>query len=247
MGIERRGEGGLRKTYVNIFNGMLEMKAEALDPNNPSIVKRTTSAGKELIVDKFDAITGHIVGLEYIKESKVGKRLQLKIVADKLYIIDMPYIGTKGWVSEYARTLLVRLGNVELDEEVRFAPYSFIPKDKNRKTEGVVLHQNGVKIGPDIDYEDIPKVSKSDGLEPGEVVYDPSSQTKWYHTLMLKLVAKLDDYMLGKPTNNTTLPGTNDIEYPEGGMAGSGQHVDTSNVPVMGMEDDEEFDDDLPF
>ena len=251
MGIERRGEGDLPKKYVNIFNGLFEMRAEALDKNNPSIIKRTTTTGKDLIVDQFNAITGHIVGLEYIKESKVGKRLHLKIASDRLYIIDIPYIGAKGWVSEYARSLLARLDNIDLDMEVRIAPYSFIPKDKNRKTEGLSITQGGNKVEI-FDWESIPKVDKKDGLEPGEIVYDPSAQTKWYHSYMLKMVDKIEDYMLGRKKDNSMMPGADKIDYVTGGLAGAGSHVDTSNIPVMGVDEEldpeEEFaDDDLPF
>ncbi|HNO70437.1 MAG TPA: hypothetical protein PKO16_01555 [Bacteroidia bacterium] len=244
MGIERRGEGGLPKKFVNVFNGKFEIRVDALDKNNPSIIKRTTTTGKELIVDQFEAISGHIEGLEYVKESKVGKRLLLKIASDKLYIIDIPYIGTKNWVSEYARSLLNRLDNIDLDMEVRVAPYSFIPKEKTRKTEGFSITQKGEKVEP-IDYELVPRVEKKEGLEPGEIVYDPSEQTKWYHSLMLKQVEKISDYMGGKKSYFSS-----NEEYPTGGIAGAGMHVDTSNIPVLSvdmpeMEDD--FEDDLPF
>lgn len=245
MGIERNGENGLRKKYVNIFSGTFEMKAEALDKNNPSIVKRTTSTGTELIVDQFDAISGFITALKYIPDSKVGKRLHLEITSDMLYVIDIPYIGPKGWVSDYARTLLARLGNVDLDKEVRIMPYSFIPKDKDRKTSGMVIYQGGEKVGPSINYEEIPEAEKIEGIDPGSVTYNPINQTKWYHALMTKLSDKIADYMLGKPAHKPT----KDEDYLTGGLAGSGVHVDTSNVPVMGVDEEpgEEFDDDLPF
>lgn len=244
MGIERGGENGLRKKYVNIFAGTFEMKAEALDKNNPNIIERVTSTGTKLIVDQFPAITGFITGLKYIPESKVGKRLHLEITSDMLYIIDIPYVGPKGWVSEYARALLVRLDNVDLDQEVKLMPYSFIPKDKDRKTTGMVIFQGAEKVGPSINYEDIPQAEKIEGIDPGSVTYNPINQTKWYHTLMLKLVDKIADYMLGKPS-----PKAKESDFLTGGMAGSGLHADTSNIPVMDLPDniEEEFDDDLPF
>jgi len=244
MGIERGGENGLRKKFVNIFAGTFEMKAEALDKNNPNIIERVTTTGTKLIVDQFPALTGFITGLKYIPDSKVGKRLHLEVTSDMLYVIDIPYIGPKGWVSEYSRTLLARLDNVDLDQEVKLMPYSFIPKDKDRKTSGMVIFQGGEKVTASIDYEDIPKAEKIEGIDPGSVTFNPMAQTKWYHTLMLKMVDKINDYMLGKPS-----PKPKDEEYLTGGLAGSGTHVDTSNIPVMDLPDsiEEEYDDDLPF
>ena len=251
MGAERTSQNGQFKRYVNVFKGKFEMRAEALDSEKPWIVERTTKNGTKLVVDQFEALSGDLVWVDYVPESKVGKRLHIKISEGKqLFVVDIPYISEKGWVSTYAQQLLLKLGNIDLDKEIKLIPYSFIPKGEERNKEGWTIWQSNEKIGMFEDVTAIPKSTVKEAFD-GSKTYDPMDQTKYYHELMKKWSVTLQEFMSGKTTSQSNLESmAKDIDYESQVGMKSGEE-DMSKVPVYEPGtldfDDEETDDDLPF
>jgi len=131
--------------YLSVIDGTLR---QSVPEGTVDAVKRDWEAGGksgtkwELV---YKATVGKIQAIDIYEGEKEGKKFQnLNIVLDENENGKIPVISV-GLKSRYADDLLKKLPNVDLDEEVRFRPYSFQPDGEDRKVIGVELTQrNGV-------------------------------------------------------------------------------------------------------
>lgn len=107
----------------------------------PGAVKRDyeTSDGKkgskwELVAQ---AITGKITNIT-VYEGDFGKQLQVSLGADVTLSL--------GSSQNFAQDIMKKLPNIDLEKEVKFAPYSFIDEKSGKPKKGVTLYQDNVKI-----------------------------------------------------------------------------------------------------
>lgn len=237
MSTGRFNESTLERVYVSVKDGKFEFKAKSLDPKKPWIVERETKDGKKFILETCDWIEGFITKVVYVPDSKIGKRVNIHLTSDKLYIIDLPHVSQKGWMSPYAAHFLVRFGNINLDEQVRFVPYDFVSKGDGKRHVGMSISQNGEKVERGIPFDEVPAAAEKKAFD-GTKTYDPTEQTAFYHELLLNVASTVDKYMSGKDfASKEAFPGLN------------GGEEDFESLPVEedvpNFEDDS--DDDLPF
>lgn len=135
MGLSVSEKGS--KTYLSIINGKLAQKVPAGTPNAVSRENKNKQIINELLYDTLDGV---ITGLR-MKDSDFGRELVVEIQSgiDK-FTLNIPM------ESKYFDTFCYKINSVNLNNEVKIAPYSFDPNDGKGKKTGINFYQNGVKL-----------------------------------------------------------------------------------------------------
>lgn len=119
--------------------------------------------------------------------------------------------------SKYATTFMQRMMNIALDKELRIMPYSFMDENGKQRT-GLSLSQDNEKLGYAYERDAVPElVAKTRG---GKTTYDDTDRYNFFMEEFRKFEAKV----------NKAAP------LPDDGFP---------SVPAP--EEEEDFDDDLPF
>lgn len=132
---------GANKIYLKIVEGSLRQKVQE---GHPEAVKRDWVAGGESgavweIPSK--AAYGRITDVSFYEGEKDGRRFTtLNIALDESEDGKTPII-TAGVDTKYAQDILKKLPNVDLSQEVRIRPYSYMKEGDDRNTVGVEITQ----------------------------------------------------------------------------------------------------------
>lgn len=133
-----------RRTFVSIINGKFAIRA---DEDTPNARKRhSEKLGKDVWEIIHETFTGRLKALE-IKSTEFGD--QLSILMDDVGDLYEFQIPTE---SRYFTSFCDRIENVNLNEELKLAPYSFEDKEKKnskggaKKVSGINIYQNGKKV-----------------------------------------------------------------------------------------------------
>lgn len=258
MGKEYR-EGG-NSQFVSIFdNQMFEIRYKELNPNNPKIISRTstdpkTKVTKTLYVEQFPVLSGHITKLVYKPESDYGKRMVVHISdfeTGENFILDMGlFAGKDEWISAGPKSLLLRLGELDLSKPVTLSPYKIAREDKPDKfNTGISVKQNGEKIENPYTKEDIPEVVKEVDEDDNSVSYETKAQNKFYIKILKEQAQRVEDFQESGVATSASHKKTETKSYQGSGVQSTshlpekGKTLDTSGVP--GDWDSEEQN--LPF
>lgn len=113
-------------TYYSVIDGTFRT---GVDASHPDAITRewSTPDGKSGVKTEriVHALFGRIEGLE-LRDGDYGKNLNITLDPDE---DGVPVIISLSVSSRYGEDVLKKLPNVELDEEVRFRPFSFKGKD----------------------------------------------------------------------------------------------------------------------
>lgn len=255
MGKEYR-EGG-NSQFVSIYdNQTFEIRYKNLDPNNPKIISRTstdpkTKITRTLYVEQFPVLSGHITKLVYKPESEYGKRMIMHVSdheTQENFILDLGlFAGKDEWIAAGPKSLLLRLGEIDLSKPVTLSPYKIPREDKPDKfNTGISVKQGGESIQNPYTKEDIPEVVKEVDEDDNSVSYETKAQNKFYIKLLKEQAQRVEDFMESGVPVSQSQKATVTKSY-EGAtqktdhLPKKGATVDTSAVP--GDWDD----DSLPF
>ena len=142
MGLQKNSGGA---TYLSIADGKIVRSHK--EAKQGVTISRVTKSGKTVHEEKFDSITGRIVGLKP-HENDFGKQWHLSFTdGEESYIVTMPYS------SRYSTSFLKALPNIDLSKDVKLMPWSMTDKnDASKKVTGITMWQNDgngfVKIAP---------------------------------------------------------------------------------------------------
>ena len=132
---------GSKTTYLNVADGKLIRRHQQA---NDKTVERITKTGKQVFEESFKDLKAMLVDVT-TNENDFGKQWHLKVSeeGEETFIVALPYS------SRYASSFLKALPNVNLEQPVRFMPWSMIDRnDASRKITGVTMYQEGGKIAP---------------------------------------------------------------------------------------------------
>lgn len=128
-----------KKVYLSIVGGRFAEKATS---DTPGAVKRYSEKKKEDVWEVLnDRTSGLIRGMK-IESGDYGKQLLISMNdVDENYIISIPV------ESKYFDSFCSKIGNADLKQKIELAPYSFIPKEGDKKRIGINIYQNSEKLG----------------------------------------------------------------------------------------------------
>ena len=127
------------KVYVSIVGGKFAQKVKS---TTDGAVKRYSDKGKKDVYEiLYQDLSGRIRMLK-IEKTDYGK--QLAILLDD--------VGEETQISipvdsKYFDNFCSKIQNADLSKEIKLAPYSFMPKDKQTKMTGINIYQSGEKLG----------------------------------------------------------------------------------------------------
>ena len=137
MGLSTSERGN--KTYLSILQGKFALK---VTPGTEGAVTRVNKTGETVYERLYDHLDGQIVDFN-INDGNYGKELRLIIESglDK-FNLSIPV------ESKYFDSFALRLGNINLNKEVKISPYAFsvFEDGKEKKKVGMNFYQNGQKI-----------------------------------------------------------------------------------------------------
>lgn len=208
-----------RRTFVSIIGGKFAIRA---DENTPNARKRhSEKLGKDVWEVVHETFTGRIKSLE-IRSSEFGD--QLSILMDDVGDLYEFQIPTE---SRYFTSFCDRIENVNINDDVKLAPYSFDDKEKKnshgnpKKVTGINIFQNGKKIEKFYSKDNNGnKPTLKEGYKDADLKIFFIQQQEFFKELI--------------PTINANLPDSNLVRSEMGDQS--------RNEPI-----ENEADDDLPF
>jgi hypothetical protein len=181
MALQTNAAAGI---YLSIADGKI---VRTYKEAQPGTTPRVTKTGKTVHEQRFDTITGFIVGLS-VRENDYGKQWQLTMQdGDEKYIVSMPYS------SRYSTSFLKSLPNIDLSKIVKLMPWSMTDKnDASKKVNGITMWQDGVKIMPAFTKDN------PNGLPPmvqvkvkGTIVWDDTDMMSFLEEKAMAIFSKV--------------------------------------------------------
>ena len=131
-----------RSTNTSYWNVKMGGIVRTVRADTAGAVPRTNKNGDtvyEIVQKEWEGLLSDIS----IQEGKFGPQVVLNFVEDghNTQISMNPY-------SNYGRTFLMKLPNMNLEEKFTISPYEFTPENSDRVRTGVSIFQNGEKIMP---------------------------------------------------------------------------------------------------
>lgn len=126
-----------RATYLNIIDGKITRK---VNQETPNAVARTNKKGDTVYELQYDKLEATIEKMQ-IEKDDYGKKLVVTLseAADR-YLLTIPV------ESKFFDHFCAKIGNVNIEQPVTIAPYSFIPKGESQKKSGLNFYQDGKKV-----------------------------------------------------------------------------------------------------
>lgn len=126
-----------RATYLNIIDGKITRK---VNQETPNAVARTNKKGDTVYELQYDKLEATIEKMQ-IEKDDYGKKLVVTLseAADR-YLLTIPV------ESKFFDHFCAKIGNVNIEQPVTIAPYSFIPKGEAQKKSGLNFYQDGKKV-----------------------------------------------------------------------------------------------------
>lgn len=124
-----------RATYLNIIDGKITRK---VNQETPNAVARTNKKGDTVYELQYDKLEATIEKMQ-IEKDDFGKKLVVTLseAADR-YLLTIPV------ESKFFDHFCAKIGNVNIEQPVTIAPYSFIPKGEAQKKSGLNFYQKGL-------------------------------------------------------------------------------------------------------
>lgn len=139
--MSKEGKRDDTKVYWIIADGKFRTE---VPENHPQVEVRHWEAGgrKGTKYERsLDWMDGIITEVSFYEGSSEGREfVTLNIVLDENAQGKRPVI-TAGIKTRYAEDMMKRLPGIDLSEEVRFRPFSFIPSDSDKKISGMTMTQ----------------------------------------------------------------------------------------------------------
>lgn len=166
--------------FAQRFDKHVEENGERVTEERELVDKNGNPTGQKVIERYFGSITGLITEAKVEKVDFDGgkKAFFMKFVfqnGDFQFQLSIP---TK---SGYANSLLKRISATNPDNEIKFEPYAFDDKEKNKRITGINVYENNVKIDPIWTKEnpgDCPPAIQITN-EVGELEWDFTAQKKF--------------------------------------------------------------------
>lgn len=180
MGLQKNSGGA---TYLSIADGKIVRNHK--EAKSGVTVSRVTKTGKTVHEEKFDSITGRIVGLK-THENDFGKQWHITFTdGEESYIITMPYS------SRYSTSFLKALPNVDLTKDVKLMPWSMDDKnDASKKVTGITMWQDGEKILPAFTKENPNGLPQMVQVKvKGQMTWDDSDMMEFLEEKAMQLFA----------------------------------------------------------
>lgn len=178
--------GGTNLTYLSVSDGNLVRQHKTA---NDRTTERVTKTGKLVFEERFKDLTGLITNIN-TRENDYGKQWQLTFSdAGDTYIVSMPYS------SRYASSFLKALPNINIEDPIRFMPWSM--KDKNdvsKTVTGVTMYQDDTKIAPAYTRDEPNGLPQMEKIKvKGKEQWDDSAMMEFLEQTALKIFAKHND------------------------------------------------------
>lgn len=174
------------KNYFNIVEGKLTIR---VPEGTPNALTRVNKIGKTVHEVKHDSFTGKIASIT-TSVSPYGKNWEIDFKANDESIWTLQL----GYSSSFAKALLKKLPNINLDQEVTVSPFS--GEIDNKKISTITVYQNGTKVEPFYNKEN------PNGLPQMELITVKGVET-WDDTKQLKFLEEMV-----KTTMQSTTPQT---------------------------------------
>lgn len=174
------------KNYFNIVEGKLTIR---VPEGTPNALTRVNKIGKTVHEVKHDSFTGKIASIT-TSDSPYGKNWEIDFKANDESIWTLQL----GYSSSFAKALLKKLPNINLQEEMTVSPFS--GEIDGKKISTITVYQNGVKIEPFYNKEN------PNGLPQMELITVKGVET-WDDTKQLKFLEEMV-----KTTMQSTTPQT---------------------------------------
>ncbi len=135
-----------KRDYYTCSNGVFVKRME--NPTEKTI-ERTLSKGPNIgkVVHElhFGAISGRLLSIE--KEvSEYGPSWKVVLDTSTPQDPESQAVISLAFSGSYSRSILLRLPNVNLEEDIELKPYAFTPKGETKEKKGIVIYQNGRKV-----------------------------------------------------------------------------------------------------
>lgn len=162
------------KNYFNIVEGKLTIR---VPEGTPNAITRTNKIGKVVHEVKHDSFTGKIDSIT-TSDSPYGKNWEIDFKAhdESIWTLQL------GYSSSFAKALLKKLPNIDLDQEVTISPFS--GEIDNKKISTITVYQNGIKVEPFYNKE------TPNGLPQMELITVKGVET-WDDTKQLKFLEEM--------------------------------------------------------
>ena len=134
----RTDNDSTKKIYLNIVSGKI---AERVTAETPNAIKRYSEKKQADVYEILnDNLTGTIAEMK-IDSGDYGKQLLITIkdMGEK-YILTLPV------ESKFFDSFCSKIMGVDLSKEIKITPYSFMPKDSDKKKTGINIYQNDEKL-----------------------------------------------------------------------------------------------------
>lgn len=208
-----------QKNYFNIVEGKLTIR---VPEGTPNALTRVNKIGKTVHEVKHDSFTGKIASIT-TSVSPYGKNWEIDFKANDESIWTLQL----GYSSSFAKALLKKLPNINLDQEMTVSPFS--GEIDNKKISTITVYQNGTKVEPFYNKEN------PNGLPQMELITVKGVET-WDDTKQLQFLEEMV---------NTTMKGINPEKKPlppqtieEMEEAMKDTEVDPKNDDLLIDEDD---------
>jgi hypothetical protein len=213
-----------QKNYFNIVEGKLTIR---VPEGTPNALTRVNKIGKTVHEVKHDSFTGKIASIT-TSVSPYGKNWEIDFKANDESIWTLQL----GYSSSFAKALLKKLPNINLDQEMTVSPFS--GEIDGKKISTITVYQNGTKIEPFYNKDN------PNGLPQMELITVKGVET-WDDTKQLQFLEEMV-----ATTMKTTVPST--IEAYEKSMNSDG-NIDASSDELAQVEADAILidEEDLPF
>lgn len=135
-------------TYVYIIGGRLRSKTTEDDPK---AIKRENKTGTIVYEKEYRSISGKITGL-HIRENDYGQNINVVINDEGILSISLR--------TPFAKSFLLKMGEINYEEKIKLSPYDFEAKDEKtnemKRKRGVTIFQNEEKIKNN--YDGVPEL-----------------------------------------------------------------------------------------
>jgi hypothetical protein len=168
---------GASTVYLSVADGKLVRQHKQANANT---TERVTKTGKTVHEEHFKDLKAVLVDLE-TRENDYGKQWQVKFKdGEENFIIQMQYS------SRYATSFLKALPNCDLNQPIRFMPWSMQDKnDATKKVTGITLYQNSGKILPAYTKENPNGLPEMKQVKiKGKITWDDSDMTEFLEEMV---------------------------------------------------------------
>lgn len=170
------------RIFLHITYGKLRFKT---NENDSQAVSRENSKGNTVWERVFDFVSGKVTSIFYKEDEKYGNSFEVTLKdGEEKYQISF----SEG--DNYCNDFFSKLPNVDLNREIKIAPYDFLDKSKNKQRRGITLWQDDVKINNFFVYREGQEFKYNQGFPKPEGTETDSDDWKIYFTKVKKFLRK---------------------------------------------------------